>query len=627
MTSPSDTISGTLDAIFESRAQFSDSVAWVKGNHYWKFGYDSNYVNDYSNFPGFTPVRIILPSLNCLVAFANFVNFGGGPPLPQMAAAPCPLPPTFNGVAVTFFGVALPRENGPGANQYQDGFVPTGPFEGGPVDHSWPNAFPKSLFQNYSFQMNHGYQGFFAQDQWKLSPKLTLNYGIRWDLETGLSRQIDSYYGAWQPRLGFAYAPDNKTVIRGGGGLFFDRNNMTFFFITGDQKTIPGYLTGFNLPMVRKGAENGGWQLNQVVGGVAPADLVAENILMTGQYPAEFISGPCPPSCGVGAGGMDRHNSKLPYAEQASFEIDREIGRGLTLDIGYLFVGAHRLVRGNNLNVSCPDGTTKPGNPSFAQGWLNPDGTHSSCSGTPTLLFGKEHFAAGPEDIRAGLLDFNNGVVHANYHGLTLQAIERLGKYFNLNANYTFSKSIDDGNFTTFINLPQNQFDYKAERALSNQDVRHRFIANFSATTADHGSVLMKDWTFSSIITAQGGRPFTLFVGFDANNDTNPVTDRVGLVRRNTYIGDKLVAWDARIARAFRFGERAKAEVSFDAFNLLNRQNVDEVTSVYDAPVFTGPVPQHFDDGIGAPGGNPDFGKPRTMLNPRQLQVALKVSF
>ncbi|HYU45969.1 MAG TPA: TonB-dependent receptor [Terriglobales bacterium] len=645
---------GTLDAIYESRAQFSDSIGWIKGNHYWKFGYDSNYIWDYSNFPGFTPTRIIMPGLNCLIEFANFVDFGGGPPIDSISDQPgCPdVPGNFqDGVAVTFFGVALPRTNGPGADQYHEGFVPTGPFGGGAVDHNWPNAFVPGLFPSYAFTMNHGYQGFFAQDQWRVTPKLTLNYGVRWDFETGLSRQIDSYYGAWQPRVGFAYSPDAKTVIRAGAGLFYDRNNMTFFFITGNQKNVPGFLcnptdanpgcagsTPITLPMVRNGAGDGGWQLDQVVSltnigiGEAAANQ-ARDILLTGLYPPQLMAGLCDPplgqfNCnGPGAGGMDRHNSKLPYAEQASFEIDREIGRGLTVDIGYLFVGAHRLIRGNNLNVSCPDGTSKPGNPADAQGWLNPDGSHSPCEGTPILEFGKPHFTRGPEFTNAGLLDFNNGVVNANYHGLTLQAIERIGRHFALNANYTFSKSIDNGNFTTFINLPQNQFDYNAERALSNQDVRHRFVMNFSATTPDHGSVLVKDWVLSSIITVQSGRPFTLFAGFDANGDTNPVTDRVGIVGRNTYIGDPLRSWDARVSRSFNLTERMKVNLSFDAFNALNRPNVDEVTSVFALPDFFGnPVPKHYKDGIGSP-ANPGFGTPRTMLNPRQLQFAMKFSF
>ena len=118
--------------------------------------------------------------------------------------------------------------------------------------------------------------------------------------------------------------------------------------------------------MVRTGAENGGWQLNAVntvsvlPGGVtctsgsqpfgpgspcfdAPA-AVALSILTNGTYPTENITGNCPPACTAGAGGMDRHHSKLPYAEQASIEIDRQMGHGLTVDVGYLYVGAHRLI-------------------------------------------------------------------------------------------------------------------------------------------------------------------------------------------------------------------------------------------------------------------------------------------
>ena len=350
--------------------------------------------------------------------------------------------------------------------------------------------------------------------------------------------------------------------------------------------------------------------------------------------------------------------------EQASLEIDRQIGNSLTIDIGYLFVGAHRLVLGNGLNTSCPVGTSKPQNPTglpfvpgppfnspAAQGWLNPDGTISNCSGTPQLLAGKPFFT-GNEFSNGGFLDYNISVVNANYHGLTLQGIERLGKYFSLNANYTYSHIIDNGNFTTFINLPQNQFDNRSERGNSNQDVRHRFIANFSASTPNHGFALYRNLGLSSIITVQSGRPFTMFVGGDANGDTNPVTDRVGLSGRNSYIGQPLRSWDLRVSRAFQMTEHMRFDFAFDAFNVLNRQNVDEVFSVYGSPIFCGPVPQHFGDiasvqaqagqaGCPAfvpppnapatfavpPTANANFGTPRTMLNPRQLQFSAKFTF
>ena len=224
---------GALDAIYETRFQISNTVGWVKGSHFVKFGYDGNFLWDQTNYPGFAPARIILPNLNCLVDFANYVNVNGGPALPQMAGAPCPLPAfLFHGVGATFFGVALARTG------YVDGQFPLNNAH--PLNRqTWANAFAPELKSSYDFSLNHGYHGFFAQDQWRVGPKLTLNYGVRYDFETGLSGQIDPYYGAVQPRVGVAYSPNSRTVIRGGYGLFNDRNNMTFFFITGNQKYDP----------------------------------------------------------------------------------------------------------------------------------------------------------------------------------------------------------------------------------------------------------------------------------------------------------------------------------------------------------------------------------------------------
>ena len=87
---------GVLDAIYESRAQATDSLAWVKGNHVAKFGADFNYVNNFVIWPGFTPMRIVLPGLNCLVDFANFVNTTAAIPS-NPADGPCPVarPPYF----------------------------------------------------------------------------------------------------------------------------------------------------------------------------------------------------------------------------------------------------------------------------------------------------------------------------------------------------------------------------------------------------------------------------------------------------------------------------------------------------------------------------------------------------
>ena len=131
------------------------------------------------------------------------------------------------------------------------------------------------------------------------------------------------------------------------------------------------------------------------------------------------------------------------------------------------------------------------------------------------------------------------------------------------------------------------------------------------------------------------------------NGDTNPVTDRVGWSPRNSYRGDHLYATDLRLSRVIYIREGTKLNLAFDAFKVFNRQNVNEVTSVYGGgtPDFCGAVPMHYGDAAslaiqrgqvacGADGGlavapapNPLFGTPRTMFNPRQLQASAKFIF
>ncbi len=408
---------GTYDAIYESRAEASDSVAWVKGNHVTRFGFDGNYVWSYTTFPGFTPTRILLPNQGCLSAFADFVKdtVTNNPLAGTLDGSSCPLPPEADGVEFLYWGVTLPRTNGP--TGFYNGYVPSAATGGG-YDSGWPNAYPTSEYSNTGYKLDHGYWGIYGQDQWQVKPKLTLNYGVRWDFESGLQSTINADYRAVQPRVGFAYSPNANTVIRGGGGMFFDRNNLVFFFVTGDQKTLPGYfcnppsadpncaasgLTPVVAPMINGNAANGGWQLNALPGypGTPPNVVagLATSILTGNAYPPVTLTGPCTEEqvpgaptgvgepeggCGIGAGGMQR-NARLPYAEQASLQIQHQFGKGFALEVGYLFVGAHKLIRGNNINVPCPLGTSKPGNPSDAQGLVDPSGTLTACQGTPTL--------------------------------------------------------------------------------------------------------------------------------------------------------------------------------------------------------------------------------------------------
>jgi hypothetical protein len=319
---------------------------------------------------------------------------------------------------------------------------------------------------------------------------------------------------------------------------------------------------------------------------------------------------------------------------------------------------------------------------------VDANGQFSTCAGAPTLgapgtaLAGVGPWFAGAagsgfQTVSAGLLDYNNNVANAVYNGLIVTARERAGKYLNMLASYTWSHTFDNGNFTTFINLPVNQFNYAAERAPSNQDLRNRFLLNFTATTPDKSFV--RYFEFSGIITLQSGRPFTIFYGNNTLNDlAGPATDRVAaasdtrtcssvstcntMIGRNSYYGDHLYSFDLRVSRYFMIRERYRLDFAVDAFNLFNRPNVDEVTSVYGSPVFCGAIPKNYKDAtsravqassssvacpagpIPVPGGSvaptpigtalfipstpsSTFGLPRTMLNPRQFQFSLKLSF
>jgi hypothetical protein len=238
-----------------------------------------------------------------------------------------------------------------------------------------------------------------------------------------------------------------------------------------------------------------------------------------------------------------------------------------------------------------------------------------------------------------------DGTGTAAYNGATLSVTDKIGTYFRFNANYTLSHTTDDGTFLTFVSTPQDLYNRQLERADSVQDVRHRFVGNFTATAPDHG--FARNFEFSGIVTLQSPRPFTIFVGNDINGDTNPVTDRVGWSPRNAYRGDHLYTVDLRLARTFHFTERTKLSLAFDAFNVFNRQNVNEVTSVYGGgtPDFCGAQPKHYNDAASlaiqqgqvacgpvgglavAPAPNPLFGTPRTMFNARQLQASAKFTF
>jgi hypothetical protein len=667
---------GTFDALDESRQQISNSIAWIKGTHYLKAGVDTNFIQNFVIWPGFTPMRIVLPGDNCLVDFANFVNptadIAGvpGPPCPTASAPPSGPGPNpndpLNGVPIVFWGAPV------GTGAITPGSLPP------VIPTSFQNAYVDP--QDFSFNFNHGYFGLYVQDQWRVSPKLTLNYGLRWDEEFGLSKIVNPDHRGFQPRVGLAYSPTKHTVIRTGFGVFDDHYNMTFFFVTYPQREV--VIPNAAQPFVRQGNSTATWVLNQLsfdapspLNGFAPLPYpdgstvptpsqAARTLILTGQTPPNFNTGPGPgqdPAIPSGSfvtnsgGGIDR-NMRLAYSEQASLQIDQEIGRGLVVSVGYLFLRAHKQIRPENLNVCPSAGLSNTATTCFAADTVpGPPITPTGPFPNNQMPDGKSAFS-GVLYNNAGLMYYLDGSGNAEYDGGTLSVTDKVGQYLRFSANYTYSHTRDDGTFTTFVSTPQDLYARNLERANSVQDIRHRFVGNFTADTPQ--SSFLRNFEFSMIASLQTPRPFTMFVGNDENGDTNPVTDRVGLSPRNAYYGDHFYDFDLRLSRALKFGERKQLLLAFDAFDVFNRQNINEVTSVYGGGTpdfcggttpFNGPAPQHYNDATSlaiqrgqvsclpypapyasfaiAPAPSTLFGTPRTMFNPRQLQISAKFTF
>src|SRR6266700_713041 len=141
---------GAFDRYNETRYQFSDTFSLIHGKHYAKFGFDVNYVRNFVIWPGFTPARIIFPSLDDLLASGK-AGWGSTPcPAPLIGlTAPC--------LAAFFWGA--PIGTGPFNPNAASPSVPT----------TWDNAFLASQAQNFVVNLNHSYYGLFAQDQYRVT--------------------------------------------------------------------------------------------------------------------------------------------------------------------------------------------------------------------------------------------------------------------------------------------------------------------------------------------------------------------------------------------------------------------------------------------------------------------------
>jgi hypothetical protein len=201
-----------------------------------------------------------------------------------------------------------------------------------------------------------------------------------------------------------------------------------------------------------------------------------------------------------------------------------------------------------------------------------------------------------------------------------------MSHHVNLLANYTYSKSIDISTTVNLPNTPENYLHPAYDRAVGDNDVRHRFTLALLTESPKEWPLIVRDFKFSILNSLQSARWFSINAGFDTNGDGFPFSDRVGVSPRNSYKGDPYYDTDLRLQREIPFSEGIRGDVSVEVFNLFNRPNVEDVDHVYGAPDFLGTVPKQFGDHITSP-ANPTFGSPKFASEARQIQLSLRFTF
>ena len=563
---------GSVSYYREPHFEAQENLTVVRGAHSLKLG------------GGFEPVWI--------AANTTFFSPGGAIFTPQsfFGAGPFAGPPFGPGTPVQFlflqprsyFGRQIPARPTPFA----------GSLYAGPAAQDFQNA------TNLHFW--HRMANLYAQDQWKATRSLTLNAGLRYDFDIFPSAADVRVNGAmnatnyanWQPRVGLAYAlHGGNQVIRAGFGLFTGPWDYSDLMVGWQGASA---FTPMNNPLVPDfNTPNGvvGLGPSGIVGVSGPflASRAFRSFATTGTYPAPAILQQFPL-------GYVQRRFPNPYSEQASLEVESQLGGGWVLTTGYQFLHALDLPVYLSVN-GLPNGTLPDGRPSFT-----------------------------PADPRFGFSLLATPSGFSIYNGGIVSLRKGFARHYSMQANYTYSKSIDIATDIQLTDTPQNYLNPSADRSVGDNDIRHRATISFLAESPSEWPRALQNFRLSMLNTLQSPRYYSILAGFNVLGDGFPFSDRTGTVGRNSYRGASYYDSDLRLQRVIHFSDRLSAAASMEGFNLWNHRNVQSIDQVYGAADFLGPVPRQFGDGISSP-ANPTFGSPNFTGPGRQLQASLRLNF
>ncbi|HLY97434.1 MAG TPA: TonB-dependent receptor [Candidatus Angelobacter sp.] len=570
------------------RYEFADNFTMVRGHHTMKMGFYELYRGDHTESHTFFPGRFV------------FGNLPGGilSPCLQVPAA-CGLngqnPATINSLQSAALG--LPQF-------YQQGF-------GNPT-YNYPRPFTAGYWQ----------------DGWAVRPNLTLNFGLRYEVDSQYGN-LNTPYNNFAPRASFAWDPfgDHKTVVRGGYGIYyaptygqigdvvhtlglvngFQQIAQTFVPLTG----APGNPALTSATIFQTLFAQGKVQCTTPAAGQA-ACITPADLLQFGIVPSH--TAPLPPLSVVFSG---QPGFRSAYSQQAELGIEREMSRGLSVSLSGIY--SHTI--GLPVAIDINDLATTPL-------------TTAKLTTGQTVSF--HNFAAPQCNVGAGNPCFANpGILQAIqysskgsalYEGGIVEVKKRFGSHVSLLGNYTYSKAYD----TTFdFNSdfgPQDNLNLAGERSLSEFDQRHKVVAAAILETPNGWSRALSGFILTPIFRYNSGHPFNLLAGTDVNGDRHSTNDRPIGAARNTGEGPDFIDFDMRLAKKFKLSEKTSLQLMAEGFNLANRLNFASVNNTVGAnfgqlPGFTTFNVHGSNIGPTAPLGF------TSALSPRTLQLGLRLAF
>ena len=428
---------------------------------------------------------------------------------------------------------------------------------------TYNNAGFTQTFGETTVLQNNANIGLYAQDEWRATTALTLNLGLRYDLQS--LETIDTDTNNVSPRLGFAWTPfpSQNTIIRGAAGLFYDR--------------VP--LRAVANALLSAGNTTDLANLRQIGVSLSPTQAGAP------VFP-NILAAVVPTVTLVNLTTMQA-DMKNAYSQQASVEIERQLGDRNTLSVGYQYVRGRDLIMAVNQNV-----------PSCVA-----SGTNNGCRPNPTYANNSQYSA----------------VAASNYHGLHVSLQQRPGQWGYYRVSYTFSKSMNNVG-ENFFSSPIDPFDLSKDWGRSDDDQRHRLVLTGGVNTSleparDAWELLTHGFQLSSMLQAYSALPFNITSGVTTIQGTagRPIVDGE-FIPRNAGIGSDFFSMSLRVSRTFPIAGRVRLEGLAEVFNLTNRtNNLTRNTNFGPGAYPTNP--------------SPTFNQITAVGDPRTWQFALRVRF